>query len=412
MTHLLCIDTEPETVQSLREAGHDVTTGELGYRTGRPLLESPPHEYDLLVCDLKRPACFDATHWGPGKNDNFHCRIEETVKDVMYRSGNSRPRPKFELIKTSQMPPRPAGTFGPEDIFKAVAIAGVPLILFLNPEWLRHIAYNSPDFVHIWWDFERTKATKLTLSPIVKELLPEIGESLHFKLPLKFNIVTSAHAEGIGASKHRFRTAPLITNAVSQIFSETVVLDNGVIWALPQFDDNSKVCNVLLEKFDSFLATQSKLLSKGEQPLQDPNAGQFIESTVRDVFISHASEDKPDVARPLVKKLKELGISVWFDEYELTLGDNLRQKIEKGLQCSRYGVTILSHHFFSKRWPQVELDGLFALETGGKKILPVWHNLNEEEIKRYSPILAGRLGISTDKGFDVVAEAISKAVSV
>ena len=90
----------------------------------------------------------------------------------------------------------------------------------------------------------------------------------------------------------------------------------------------------------------------------------------------------------------------------------MRQKIEKGLQCSRYGVTILSHHFFSKRWPQVELDGLFALETGGKKILPVWHNLNEEEIKRYSPILAGRLGISTDKGFDVVAEAISKAVSV
>jgi len=33
---------------------------------------------------------------------------------------------------------------------------------------------------------------------------------------------------------------------------------------------------------------------------------------------------------------------------------------------------VLSHHFFTKKWPRAELDGLFALETATRKIiLPV-----------------------------------------
>jgi hypothetical protein len=43
-----------------------------------------------------------------------------------------------------------------------------------------------------------------------------------------------------------------------------------------------------------------------------------------DVFISHANEDKDDIARPLAEKLKALGLKVWFDEYSLKLGDSLR----------------------------------------------------------------------------------------
>jgi len=50
-----------------------------------------------------------------------------------------------------------------------------------------------------------------------------------------------------------------------------------------------------------------------------------------DVFISHASEDKEAVARPLARHLQELGLRVWIDECELTLGDSLRRKIDAGL---------------------------------------------------------------------------------
>ena len=36
-----------------------------------------------------------------------------------------------------------------------------------------------------------------------------------------------------------------------------------------------------------------------------------------DVFISHAAEDKEEVARPLAEVLRRNGLSVWYDEFEL-----------------------------------------------------------------------------------------------
>ena len=64
-----------------------------------------------------------------------------------------------------------------------------------------------------------------------------------------------------------------------------------------------------------------------------------------DVFISHASEDKEDVVRPLAKSLKEKGISVWYDEFELKIGDSLRRKIDQGLSKSRFGIVVISRAF-------------------------------------------------------------------
>ena len=41
------------------------------------------------------------------------------------------------------------------------------------------------------------------------------------------------------------------------------------------------------------------------------------------IFISHASEDKDDFVRPLAEQLDSLDdYEVWYDEYELTWGDN------------------------------------------------------------------------------------------
>jgi hypothetical protein len=82
MAYVISIDTEPETVEALRAEGHAVEMGEIGYRTGQQLLVAPPHESDLLICDLRRPACFDATNWGPGRNDNFRCKIENPSRTL------------------------------------------------------------------------------------------------------------------------------------------------------------------------------------------------------------------------------------------------------------------------------------------------------------------------------------------
>src|SRR5919112_5304617 len=101
-----------------------------------------------------------------------------------------------------------------------------------------------------------------------------------------------------------------------------------------------------------------------------------------DVFISHASEDKAQVALPLAHYLKDKGVQVWLDEFELTLGDSLRRMIDHGLSMSRFGVVILSPAFFNKGWTNRELDGLVAREDIEKFILPIWHNVSIEDVKK------------------------------
>lgn len=130
-----------------------------------------------------------------------------------------------------------------------------------------------------------------------------------------------------------------------------------------------------------------------------------------DVFISHASEDKEEIVRPLANALQEAGLQVWFDEYTLRVGDSLRRSIDKGLAQSRYGVVIISEPFLQKEWPQKELDGLIAREIDGHKvILPVWHNVSLETVRTNSPLLADRLATSSEKGIHQVVKDLLDAI--
>lgn len=133
--------------------------------------------------------------------------------------------------------------------------------------------------------------------------------------------------------------------------------------------------------------------------------------TAWDVFICHASEDKDEIARPLANALHEKGLAVWYDEFSLTVGDSLRRSIDQGLLRSKFGVVILSPHFFEKQWPQQELDGLATRELGGQKvILPVWHKVGFEEVRQYSPMLADKLAVSTGEGLEKIVQKVMGAM--
>ncbi len=115
-----------------------------------------------------------------------------------------------------------------------------------------------------------------------------------------------------------------------------------------------------------------------------------------DAFISHATEDKNDLVRSLAELLQKNGFSIWYDDFQLKVGDSLRRSIDKGLANSRFGIVILSPHFFAKNWPQYELDGLIAKEmAGGERILPIWHKVSKDEVLSYSPTLADRVALNT-----------------
>jgi len=131
------------------------------------------------------------------------------------------------------------------------------------------------------------------------------------------------------------------------------------------------------------------------------------------VFICHASEDKVDFVEPLTNALKEAGIKVWYDRFELKLGDSLRDKIDEGLANSLYGVVVLSSSFFKKEWPKTELDALVSRqnEDGKKLILPIWHGVGIKEVRKFSPILASKLAAQSSESLESIVDQIKNVLN-
>jgi len=63
------------------------------------------------------------------------------------------------------------------------------------------------------------------------------------------------------------------------------------------------------------------------------------------------------------------------------------------------------------QWPELELNGLATREVDGKKvILPVWHEVGFDDVRRYSPTLADRVAVTTGKGLRYVVERLLEAM--
>jgi len=76
---------------------------------------------------------------------------------------------------------------------------------------------------------------------------------------------------------------------------------------------------------------------------------------VYDVFLSHAGEDT-SWCETLAARLRNEGVRVWFDQWELQPGDNLLARINDGLAKSRKMIAVWSAHYFrdGKVWTLVE----------------------------------------------------------
>lgn len=133
-----------------------------------------------------------------------------------------------------------------------------------------------------------------------------------------------------------------------------------------------------------------------------------------DVFISHANEDKDTIVRPLASALAARGLSVWYDEFELRIGDSLRRKIDAGIARSRFGIVVLSPAFFAKSWPQYELDGLVTMAVSGRQVLlPLWHGVSRDDVIAQSPSLADKVALRTaDMTIDDISDEIASVVGV
>lgn len=116
-----------------------------------------------------------------------------------------------------------------------------------------------------------------------------------------------------------------------------------------------------------------------------------------DVFISYASKDGDAVASQLAHALQKGGLKVWYDKFQLKIGDSLVDKIDQGLVKSRFNIVILSKAFLTKKgWKGYEFKGIIAkLLSKEQSLLPIWHGVTKEEIMDWSPSLTDIVARST-----------------
>ena len=124
------------------------------------------------------------------------------------------------------------------------------------------------------------------------------------------------------------------------------------------------------------------------------------------IFLCYASEDKEEFVNKLAFELKNIGLDVWFDEYEICPGMSIRDKIDKGIRFCDIGIIVLSHDFFRKSWTAWELNGLVQKMVNGATILlPIYYKITASDVMQYSPSLADICAI---KDFEEVTEIAKK----
>jgi Mn-dependent DtxR family transcriptional regulator len=227
-TKVLFIDTEPEVIERIKEAGYSVFKANMGYRTGeRGFSFPPPNEVDLIVCDLRCPACFDSKYWGPGKNNNQNCTVipYQSVNNKYYMKGDKR-YAEHQVIQESQLGAQIPGTFGPKDVNNAIVKGGVPFIIFLNKEWLDR-AVSFPNWLDARWAFDRTAATQVTVGDPLSSLIPEIGTEVRLKLAIQHMIRNGPHVGQINLPS-KTSVTNIFTNNIGDVFGQDgYPLDSG-----------------------------------------------------------------------------------------------------------------------------------------------------------------------------------------
>lgn len=127
-----------------------------------------------------------------------------------------------------------------------------------------------------------------------------------------------------------------------------------------------------------------------------------------DVFISHAAEDKIDLADEIKQSLRQSGLRVWYSADQLPLGESILTNVRKGLRQCRYGVVILSEHSLQSQWIVHEL--FTMMERKETIIIPIRHNVTSDQVKLTFPGIANIYNLSTANGLDTVISRLKAEI--
>ena len=109
-----------------------------------------------------------------------------------------------------------------------------------------------------------------------------------------------------------------------------------------------------------------------------------------DVFLSHANKDKADLVDELNDSLEKLGVKIFYDKKSLEWGDKWKDRILDGTKKAEFAIIVISENFFDREWTEKELNEFLNRQNrnGQKLILPIVHNITNEDLRKKYPLVA------------------------
>lgn len=100
--------------------------------------------------------------------------------------------------------------------------------------------------------------------------------------------------------------------------------------------------------------------------------GAAIGEQVPHLFLSHSSKDKTWVSQ-LAEDLNLCGVDVWFDAWELRVGDDLHERIADAVNKSRFVAVVVTKHFNESKWIRGEVNQALSREKAEDRtvVLPL-----------------------------------------
>ena len=148
----------------------------------------------------------------------------------------------------------------------------------------------------------------------------------------------------------------------------------------------------------SSISRDSSFISKINEELSGETS-MLNKTNMYDVFLSHANMDKAEIVDQLYASLNKLGISIFYDKTSLEWGDKWKDRILEGTQKAEFAIIVISENFFDREWTEKELSEFLSKQNqnGQKLILPILHNISNEDLRKKYPSVADIQAIDSNK---------------
>jgi TIR domain len=108
-----------------------------------------------------------------------------------------------------------------------------------------------------------------------------------------------------------------------------------------------------------------------------------------DLFISYSSRDRGFVLK-LASDLKDKGLTVWLDQWEVKPGERLRERINDAIARCNYLLVLLSPNSINSQWVRVELDSAMIRELDSKQVVVIPTLFGDISDREIPPDLKGK----------------------